>query len=230
MVEERSAQLKEAQELLLVQAEQQAAIAERSRLARELHDVVTQILFSINLVASSLPQLWERDPAMARRSTAELQRFTRGALGEMRTLLRELRPQTIVDADLALLITHLSDGLAARHDIPTTVHAEMEGSLPPDVHVAIYRIAQETLSNIAKHAQASSLDVTLVGTASLVDLTIVDDGYGFDVANIRTGAMGLDIMRERAEEIGAVLTVSSQLGIGTEVAVVWRASTAEGPA
>ncbi|MGB5433619.1 MAG: sensor histidine kinase [Acidimicrobiia bacterium] len=222
MVNERSMQLEEAQAQLLSQAEEQATTAERSRLARELHDVVTQLLFSINLVAGSLPQLWERDPDMARRSTAELQRLTRGALAEMRTLLRELRPQTITETDLALLVTHLSDGLAARHDIPAEVRVETAGSLPPDVHMAIYRIAQEAMSNIAKHANASSLTVTLVGTDSRVDLSVVDDGYGFDRTDIPAGAMGLDIMQERADAIGAELVVASQPDIGTRVDVAWH--------
>lgn len=222
MVKERSEQLEEAQESLLGQAEEQAATTERTRLARELHDVVTQLLFSINLVAGSLPQLWERDPDMARRSTAELQRLTRGALAEMRTLLRELRPQTIAETDLAVLITHLSDGLGARHDIPTTVRTDIDGSLPPDVHIAFYRIAQEALSNIAKHANASSLTVALTGTASRTHLSVVDDGYGFDDAGLPTGTMGLDIMKERAHDIGAELVVSSQPDVGTKVEVVWH--------
>lgn len=223
MVRERSVQLEDAQAQLLAQAEEQATATERSRMARELHDVITQLLFSINLVAGSLPQLWRRDPEMAERSTAELQRFTRGALAEMRTLLRELRPHTITETDLAMLITHLSDGLAARHDIPATVHTEMTGSLPGDVHLAIYRIAQETLANVAKHANASSLAVDLTGTESRVNLSVVDDGYGFDTVDIPSGSMGLDIMRERAEEIGAELLISSEPDIGTTVELSWRA-------
>ncbi len=229
MVEERSAQLEEAQAQLLIQVEEQATAAERSRLARDLHDVVTQLLFSINLVAGSLPRLWERDPEMAKRSTAELQRLTRGALAEMRTLLRELRPHTISETDLTVLVTHLSDGLAARHDIPATVRAEMNGSLPPDVHVALYRITQEAMNNIAKHANASSLTVTLVGTDSRVDLSVVDDGYGFDRANLPAGTMGLDIMAERAHNIGAELVVASQPDIGTAVNVTWNAEPTEEP-
>jgi signal transduction histidine kinase len=229
MVEERLAQLEEAQAQLLIQVEEQATTAERSRLARDLHDVVTQLLFSINLVAGSLPRLWERDPKMAERSTAELQRLTRGALAEMRTLLRELRPHTISETDLTVLVTHLSDGLGARHDIPATVRAEMDGSLPPDVHVVLYRIAQEAMSNIAKHANASSLTVTLIGTDSRVDLSVVDDGYGFDRANLPTGTMGLDIMAERAHNIGAELVVASQPDIGTAVNVTWNAEPTEEP-
>ncbi len=91
--------------------------------------------------------------------------------------------------------------------------------------MAIYRIAQEAMSNIAKHANASSLTVTLVGTDSRVDLSVVDDGYGFDRTDIPAGAMGLDIMQERADDIGAELVVASQPDIGTRVDVVWHCRT-----
>lgn len=226
MVEVRSAELEEAQALLLAQAEEQATTAERNRLARELHDVITQLLFSINLVAGSLPRLWQRDPEMAERSTGELQRLTRGALAEMRTLLRELRPHTIVATDLGTLVTHLGQGLAARHDIPVEVHAETTAHLPPEVHVALYRVAQEAMNNVAKHANASSVKVNLAGTESRVDLSVGDDGYGFDTAGIAAnGSMGMDIMRERAREISADFRISSELDVGTTVAVTWTSST-----
>jgi signal transduction histidine kinase len=99
----------------------------------------------------------------------------------------------------------------------------MTGSLPGDVHLTIYRIAQETLANVAKHANASSLAVDLTGTESRVNLSVVDDGYGFDTVDIPSGSMGLDIMRERAEEIGAELLISSEPDIGTTVELSWRA-------
>jgi signal transduction histidine kinase len=223
MVEERSAQLKEAQHQLLVQAEEEATAAERSRLARELHDVITQLLFSINLVAGSLTRLWRKDPEMAERSTQELQRLTRGALSEMRTLLRELRPQSIAETDLATLITHLSEGLAARHDIPAHIDTEMTGNLPTEVHIALYRIAQEAMNNVAKHANASSLGVDLTGNESHVALRIIDDGYGFDDATASVGGMGMEIMRERASEVHAHLVVSSEQDVGTTVEVTWTA-------
>jgi signal transduction histidine kinase len=223
MVEERSAQLEDAQHQLLVQAEEEATAAERSRLARELHDVITQLLFSINLVAGSLTRLWRKDPEMAKRSTQELQRLTRGALSEMRTLLRELRPHAIAETNLATLITHLSEGLAARHDIPARIHTEMTGTLPTEVHIAMYRIAQEAMNNVAKHASASSLEVDLLGTESHVALRIIDDGYGFDDATAPSGGMGMDIMRERASEVDAHLVLSSEQDLGTTVEVTWTA-------
>jgi signal transduction histidine kinase len=223
MVEGRSIQLEEAQRQLLAQAEEEATATERNRLARELHDVITQLLFSINLVAGSLARLWRKDPEMAERSTAELQRLTRGALSEMRTLLRELRPYTITTTELPTLVTQLSEGLAARHDIPAEVHMEMSGSLPPDVHIAMYRIAQEAMNNIARHANASSLVVDLTGTELHIILRIIDDGYGFDNAVTSQGGMGIDIMQERADEVGAHLVVSSEQDIGTTVEVTWTA-------
>ena len=123
------------------------------------------------------------------------------------------------------MITHLSEGLAARHDIPAHIHTEMTGNLPTEVHIALYRIAQETMNNIAKHASASSLDVDLMGTGSHVALRIIDDGYGFDDATASAGGMGMDIMRERANEVGAQLVVSSEQDLGTTVEVTWIAET-----
>ncbi len=221
MVEDRTARLEETQAQLVEQAEEQAAAAERGRLARDLHDVVTQLLFSINLVAGSLPRLWRSDPDMAERSTDELRRLTRGALAEMRTLLRELRPHTIMETDLGTLVTHLTEGLAARHDIPAEVHTDLGGELPPDVHIALYRIAQESMNNVAKHANASSLVVDLTGRNGQVHLSVVDDGYGFDAAEVSADHMGLDIMQERASGIGADLIVISEPDAGTTVDVTW---------
>lgn len=224
MVEERSVQLEDAQAQLLAQAEEEATVAERNRLARELHDVITQLLFSINLVAGSLPRLWQKDPEMAERSTLELQRLTRGALSEMRTLLRELRPHTIADTDLATLVTQLTEGLAARHDIPADIRTDIVGNLPPEVHLALYRIAQEAMNNVAKHANSSSISVSLNGTETSVNLVIVDDGYGFNDDDSSSGGMGMDIMAERATEIGANLAVTSEQDLGTTVEVTWTAN------
>lgn len=205
-----------------VQRAQAVAVSEeRSRLARELHDSVTQILFSINLIALSLGRLWKRNPDMAARSTDELQRLTRGALAEMRTLLRELRPQTIAATELSILLKQLSDGLSARHDIPVNLDLGQICELPPEVHVALYRIAQEALSNITKHAEASQVTVKLARGDAAVQLTITDDGQGFDPDDVPARHMGLDIMRERADAMGAAITITSQPGAGTSIVVAW---------
>ena len=220
LVEERTAELEAAQERLMAQAQERAVSDERSRLARDLHDVVTQILFSINLIAISLPRLWKRNPDMAERSTNELQRLTRGALAEMRTLLRELRPQTITATELSTLLTQLSDGLAARHDIPTDLNLSPICELPAEVHEALYRIAQEAMNNVAKHAEASHLAVDLACDKTALQLTISDDGHGFELEAVSPEHMGLDIMRERAEAIGADLAIQSRPAEGTKVTII----------
>jgi two-component system nitrate/nitrite sensor histidine kinase NarX len=206
---------------LFGQAQEVAVAEERSRLARELHDSVTQILFSINLIALSLRRLWKRDPEIAARSTDELQRLTRGALAEMRTLLRELRPQTIAATELSTLLKQLGDGVAARHDIPVGVEVSQLPTIPPEVHVALYRIAQEALNNITKHAEASQVVVKLACDDTAAHLTIADDGQGFDLNDVPAGHMGLDIMRERADAIGAAVTIASRPGAGTSITVDW---------
>ena len=222
LVEQRTVELRGVQAELIAEAARQAATDERSRLARELHDQVTQTLFSVNLIASSLPRLFRDDPPQAERSTAELHRLTRGAMAEMRTLLRELRPQTITDTDLHTLLDQLVEGVATRHDLDCDVTVEMVQRVEPDVHLSLYRIAQEAVTNIAKHADADKVTVTLDGDEHHVHLRITDDGTGFDPAAVHNnGSMGLGIMRERAEAIGAALTVEAAAGAGTSIAVGW---------
>lgn len=230
MVALRTEELEVTQEQLLVQAQQQAASAERSRLARDLHDVVTQILFSINLIAMSLPRLWERDPEMASRSTVELQRLTRGALAEMRILLRELRPHTIITTDLSTLLTQLAHGLSARHDIPVSVEVCKQCTLPEDVHVALYRIAQEAMNNVAKHAEATQVLLSLEKQETAVSLIIGDNGQGFDINQVPSDHMGLDIMKERVQDIDAQLTIDANPGQGTTISVHWSPETNEATA
>jgi signal transduction histidine kinase len=221
MVADRTADLKAAQVQLLAQTQETAIAEERGHIARELHDVVTQILFSINLIAISLPRLWKRDPDAAERSTNELQRLTRGALAEMRILLRELRPHTIAEADLGLLLTQLSHSISARHDIEVDIQVCSECNLPPEVHVTLYRIAQEATTNITKHAEASHLDVSLEQDKNEVRMAITDDGKGFNIKEVPSENMGLGIMQERADAIGADLIINSRPGAGTKIAVTW---------
>lgn len=223
MVDERTNELRRTQAQVVRQAAERAAVDERGRVARELHDVLTQTLFSVNLIASSLPRLWQDDPEQAERNTHELRRLTRAAMAEMRTMLRELRPDTIVETRLDTLIEQLVDGLATRHDLQTDVRTEMSGVLPTEVHIAVYRITQEALNNIAKHANANKLSVALDGDSRRVKLEIGDDGLGFDPRDLRDGSMGLGIMRERAGAVGARLTIDTAPGSGTRVRLDWYA-------
>jgi len=146
---------------LYEQAQELAAVKERQRLARDLHDAVTQTLFSASLIAEVLPRLWERHPEEGRRRLEELRQLTRGALAEMRALLLELRPAALTETGLGDLLRQLAEAITGRARVPITVTVEGQRPLPPDVQVAFYRIAQEALNNVAKHASASQVTVSL---------------------------------------------------------------------
>ncbi|HEY76314.1 MAG TPA: GAF domain-containing protein [Thermoflexia bacterium] len=206
---------------LYEQAEQAAAAAERSRLARDLHDAVTQTLFSASLIAEVLPRIWEQDPEEGRHRLEELRQLTRGALAEMRTLLLELRPSALAEAKLSDLLRQLAESITGRARVLVAVEVEGECDLPPEVKIALYRIAQEALNNVAKHAGASRVEVRLRCEPGRVSLCICDDGRGFDPKSVLPESLGLGIMRERAEAVGATLTVESGAGEGTRVVVVW---------
>jgi signal transduction histidine kinase len=150
-----------------------------------------------------------------------------GALAEMRALLFELRPAALEDASLGVLLTQLGDALRGRTRIPVEVLVEGEPQLPSDVKIGLYRIAQEAFNNIARHADAANVTVALQDLPGRVVLTIQDEGRGFEPDAVPSECMGLRIMRERAEGIGAELVVESELDRGSKVAVTWN--TDEGP-
>ncbi|NKQ37001.1 MAG: PAS domain S-box protein [Chloroflexi bacterium] len=207
---------------LYEQAEQAAAAAERSRLARDLHDAVSQTLFSASLIAEVLPRLWEKNPDEGRRRLEELRELTRGALAEMRALLLELRPLALTEFSLEELLRQLAEAAVGRSRLPVDVMAVGEvRPLPPDVQIAFYRIAQESLHNIGKHAGASQVSLRLDFQPDSVSLTVADDGRGFDVQDTPPDSFGLSIMRERAAKIGADFHIESEIGQGTRVIVTW---------
>ncbi len=210
------------------QSRAMAALEERQRLARDLHDAVTQTLFSASLVGDVLPTLWERNPSRAREALEDLRVLTRGALAEMRTLLFELRPNALVEAPLADLLRHLGDAVTGRTRLPVAVTVEDMPALSPDVQIALYRIAQEALNNVVKHAQASRIELHAWGAPDgAVRLRIHDDGQGFDLGETPAGHFGLQSMRERADAISATLAVTSVPGQGTDVLVTWHGATSE---
>ncbi len=203
-------------------AAEEAVAADRTRLARDLHDAVTQTLFSASLIAEVLPDLWDMDIAEAKNSTEELRQLTRGALAEMRTLLLELRPATLTQTRLSDLMKQLCEAFIGRSRLPITLNIEGERDLPPEVQVAYYRIAQESLNNIFKYARATKVDVTLCLSPSGVRFEVCDNGIGFDLSTAKPTSLGLRIMRERAEAIGADFHISSTPGAGTCLEVVWN--------
>lgn len=205
-------------------AEESAAAAERSRLARDLHDAVSQTLFSASLIAEVVPRLWERNPEEGRRRLDELRVLTRGALAEMRTLLLELRPTALAEAHLPDLLKQLAEAATARARLPVSLSVDGSCDVPPDVKIAYYRIAQEALNNVVKHAAATKVSVSLECSPDAVELDVTDDGRGFDAGRAPLDRLGLGIMRERAEAVGARFSLESEPGAGTSVTVVWRAS------
>ncbi len=216
-------------------AQELAILQERNRLARDLHDAVTQTLFSASLIAEALPESWENDQEEGRQLLRELRQLSRGALAEMRTLLLELRPAALIESSLADLLHQLGEAVTGREGLPVNVAAEVGCKLPPDVHVALYRIAQEALNNAVKHSRASQVTVRLQCTAADVErareeravLCVSDDGRGFDVNNVPPDHFGLSNMRERAQAVGATLTVESQPGHGTQIKVEWQKGAEE---
>ena len=204
----------------------EAVTADRTRLARDLHDAVTQTLFSASLTAEVLPDLWDMDVEEARRSTEELRQLTRGALAEMRTLLLELRPATLTQTRLGDLIKQLCEAFIGRSRLPIKLNIEGDCRLPPEVQVACYRIAQESLNNVFKYARATQVDVNLFLSPACVRFVVCDNGIGFDTAIIKPTSLGMRIMRERAEAIGADFRVSSTPGTGTCIEVTWNENPA----
>lgn len=200
-------------------AEQIAVANERSRLARDLHDAVTQTLFSASVIADVLPRIWERNLDEGKRRLEELRQLNRGALAEMRTLLLELRPAALLEANLSDLLRQLVASIASRAQVKVDVVIEGHAELSPEVKVSLYRIAQEALNNVAKHSGASEAVVALVMQPTRVSLTIQDNGNGFDTAINKPTHLGLDIMRERAATIGATQNIRSAVGKGTSVQV-----------
>ena len=222
---------------LYERAQELAALEERQRLARELHDAVTQTLFSASLIAEALPDLWKNDPDQGRQLLQKLRQLSQGALAEMRTLLMELRPAALAEASLKDLLQQLARAATGREGIPVTVEAEEHCELPTDVRIALYRIVQEALNNVVKHAEASQVDVDLrclppsppaqaegmpTRQRRRVELHISDDGRGFDPQAVSPERLGLGIMRERAAAIGAQLAVESRPGHGTRIRVLWE--------
>jgi signal transduction histidine kinase len=197
-----------------------AAEAERQRLARNLHDAVSQTLWTASLIADVLPTVWDQDRAKGEQNLRELRQLTQGALAEMRMLLLELRPAALKETKLHELLQHLAEAMVSRKEIDISVSAEPVDP-PIDVKVAYYRITQEALNNISRHAQATKATIDLTSTETELFLKIADNGRGFDVDLVAPERMGLCIMRERAARIQAELTIDSTKNQGTTITVRW---------
>lgn len=201
-----------------------AAIQERQRLARELHDGVNQMLFSASMISESLLYLSKQEPENIQKRVVHLHRLTRGALVQMRMLLAELRPEELIEAHLSDLVRQLVAAVQSRTRLQVDLAIDGDYRLPDKVQVAYYYITLELLNNIASHARARRISVLLKSTRQSVQLTVQDDGKGFDVDKIAATQGGISIINDRVNDIGAALAIVSQQNVGTEVTIRWRAN------
>ncbi|HEV8635659.1 MAG TPA: sensor histidine kinase [Chloroflexota bacterium] len=194
---------------------------ERKRISRELHDETAQAL-TLLLIRLKLLQN-ARDLAEVRTGAAELRELTARTLEEVRKLALELRPTTLDHLGLVAALEWYSREFAQRIGAAVDVHVEgLAGRLHPEVELVVYRVVQEALTNIARHAAASHVDVRLKFGDDAVEVAIEDDGRGFDAASAastRERGLGLFGMRERVELIGGTISIDSRVGHGTRIQV-----------
>jgi PAS domain S-box-containing protein len=213
---------------LRAQAVELAANRERTHLAQDLHDSVTQALFSMTLTARAAEMLLQRDPAAAADRLGELRELAQDALTEMRTLIFELRPGSLAEEGLVSALRKHVAAIQGRTGLPVVFQADDLGTVGPEVEGALYRICQEALHNVVKHAAARHVQIELRRDGGCVCLIVSDDGTGFDPTTAsRGGHLGLAGIRARLERFGGRLTIESAPGIGTrlEISVPAEAET-----
>jgi nitrate/nitrite-specific signal transduction histidine kinase len=209
---------------LYEQAQQLAIMKERNRLARDLHDSVTQALYGVTLYAEAgARQLLSGDTDMVAEHLCEIRNTSQESLREMRLLIFELRLPMLKTEGLAAALQARLESVEARVGLETDFRVEGDGRLSPEVEEGLYRIAQEALNNALKHAHAQTVSVHLHHNRRTVTLEIADDGVGFEPAEAQEqGGFGLRGMEERAVRMGGELTVQSKPGEGTNVTVEVR--------
>ena len=206
------------------QAQQLAALEERNRLARDLHDSVTQTVFSVTLAAEAARAMYIKKPEKVEAQLERIQSLSRGALTEMRSLIFQLRPAALEEQGLLVAIQKHLDALQSRESVKIHFEVAGEGRLSKEHEQTLYRVAQEATNNIVKHARASEAWVKLVIGESEVTLSIVDNGVGFEqnaasLRNQERKSLGMTSMQERAALAGGHLEVNSAAGHGTTVTI-----------
>ena len=201
--------------------EQLAVSQERNRLARELHDTLAHSLSGVTVQLEAVQALWDVQPQGARQMLDQALEATQSGLTEARRALGSLRASPLDDLGLSLAITDMAKSTAARANLRLELDAQNHlEKLAPEVEQCVYRVAQEAIANVARHAEATSLSVSLRHDARVLTLTIADDGHGFDPAQVNEARYGLQGLRERAEMVGALLQVDSGMKIGTTIQLV----------
>jgi signal transduction histidine kinase len=204
--------------------EAERATLERQRIARDLHDSVSQSLFSTTLHVRTAQRALELEELDATgpvgEELSEIGQLTRGALAEMRALIFELRPGALAEEGLVAALTKQASALSAREGLSIEVHGPDERPpLEPGVEEQLYRLGQEALANVVKHARASSAMIRIAATGDTVSIEVLDDGRGFDPAAVGPDHFGLRSMRGRVADLGGRLEVTSTPGRGTVLRV-----------
>ena len=206
---------------LLQQIGEAAAQEERNRLARDLHDSIKQQLFSINVGTAAAQERWERDPEGARKALADVRRAAREAMVEMQTMLHQLRPEALGTTGLIEALREQCEALGYRTGAEVALEIGEpvpDDRMPPGAQDTLFRIAQEMLANVARHARARHVRVWMGRQGEEVALRVEDDGQGFDPASEVSG-MGLRNLEERATALGGRLEVASAPGSGAGLTV-----------
>jgi PAS domain S-box-containing protein len=209
---------------LLRTSREKVALEERQRLARDLHDSVSQAVYGIALGARSALELLSKDPTQVREPLEYVLRLSEAALAEMRALIFELRPEALEREGLTGALKHHTAVLRSRHRIQVDESLETEPVLGWEGKQALYRIAQEALHNAGRHGRAKHVGIALSQDDSQIRLEVWDDGVGFDPQGAHPGHFGLNTMRERANELGGTLEIESRPSAGTRVQAIIPAS------
>jgi len=198
-----------------------SVLDERNRLARDLHDAMTQTLFSLRLTLETAASTLPDDPAAARRHVQAASGLVETTFRELRTLIFELRPPALEADGLAETVRKHLDVVGRAHGLAVKVTTRGDRRLPPGEEAALYRIVQEAVTNVVRHAAATTIEVDLAVDDRGAAVQVADDGIGFDPAAraIRARHLGLTSMRERAQALGGACRVVSAPGGGTTVRI-----------
>ena len=204
---------------LYEQAQSLAAIEERQRLARELHDSVSQALYGVALGSRTARTLLDRDPEKAKEPVDYVLSLAEAGLAEMRALIFELRPESLAQEGLLAAIEKQVASTRARYGVAVDAALEGEPDVPLSIKEVLYRVAQEALHNVVKHARATHVDLYLGTVGGAIVLDLRDDGQGFDPAGEFPGHLGLKSMRERVDRVGGTISIESEPGLGAHLRV-----------
>ncbi len=201
----------------LTTREELTRIEERNRLARDLHDTVKQQTYAARMQLSAAKNLLASDPTAAAEHLNAALQLNRETQQELQLIIEELRPPALEGRGLAPALREYAERWQEHTGIKVEIAIAGERSLPLDVEQTLYRVLQESLSNIARHAEADSVTLTLSMDTDKVTLVIADNGRGFEPAAVSTNSLGINGMKSRLAEIGGALTLETALGAGTRV-------------